>query len=1049
MNLSKQFLGANSVDEAKIRLSNNSSLRARNAANSGDVNLIRLNATDQIMFGDVASPGWQKVSFPYSQFSDPSTTKTITLLTVPPGYYISQFFIKSTASFTGGAVSAVTLTTGIDSPTGLTSPYDLFTAPTGSAFVNFIDVSGALDFSAPHDIQGQVISTDDNLDQLTAGSFDFYYVIKNLNADAEIGAPGTSNGAKVFPPDLTMSGLTQMLFGAPDREFDKGNYVQSANTFTLSAFGIYLLAASGSTGTEGTQDDVVIGYKINGGPFRRLADGTNSASAPANLKLNGMTVEYLGPGDQITFWAQSSIDTTLIELEASVTALIGGFGLADGSADGASKDLSNLIATSINVALIPGVTDGSLGLGSVSNYWGQSQITALGDATGVVAVDVNGRVLRDSSGNPAIEWEGATRRLTNSAGQVVFEWDVGGEIAINKQTEVNPGIAFRWLAQDGNHAYGFIGPVTGGGTNVVWALPNADGSANQVLATDGSGILSWVTQTGGGGATTALDNLTTTSINTDLLPSNPVTRNIGSSGLRWNFGHINALFSAQLILDANSSWVTKLNGGSAQSADVILTLPSTVGTSGQSLISDGSGNMSWATRATAALDNLASTAVNTNINPATDIANTLGLVGQRWSKVWSAGLDSGSADLILTAHSTALTLTASTLKPPSDGSIDLGTASLRYSNLYANQVNGGNSTLAISSNSVQYVFDGTNSTFRANGNNTQDLGNTSNYWRVAYANTVQSSAALNLVSAATASGTVSGAVTLASGNQTGSAASGALSIKSGTTGTGDVSGAILIASGTSNNRSGDVSLGSGNVSGGGTISGNVTLSAGTATSTRGHIILNGLYIDASSTQIQNLADPSAAQHAMTKAYADANYIRISGATAFTGDQSMGSHRLTNLTDPSSAQDADTKAARDAAILKQAPTWQQFTFNFNTYPGATGTSFSTGIGVDVGHNRVIHGAIVKHTTPFSGGGITGYTVSISGNTWSTSAFDCFQSVTDAHVQSTQFAQVMDTYSGGVTLAVHINSTGANINQATAGSVNVWLLTSVVPGGPIYP
>ena len=65
MNLSKKFLGANEVDETKIRLSNTGSLRARNFAGSGDVNLIRLNAADQIMFGDVAAPGWIKVTFTF------------------------------------------------------------------------------------------------------------------------------------------------------------------------------------------------------------------------------------------------------------------------------------------------------------------------------------------------------------------------------------------------------------------------------------------------------------------------------------------------------------------------------------------------------------------------------------------------------------------------------------------------------------------------------------------------------------------------------------------------------------------------------------------------------------------------------------------------------------------------------------------------------------------------------------------------------------------------------------------------------------------------
>jgi hypothetical protein len=37
------------------------------------------------------------------------------------------------------------------------------------------------------------------------------------------------------------------------------------------------------------------------------------------------------------------------------------------------------------------------------------------------------------------------------------------------------------------------------GSDVTWTLPSADGTNNQVLATNGSGTLSWVDQTGGGG----------------------------------------------------------------------------------------------------------------------------------------------------------------------------------------------------------------------------------------------------------------------------------------------------------------------------------------------------------------------------------------------------------------------------------------------------------------------------------------------------------------------------------------------------------------------
>lgn len=48
--ITKRGIESNAVDGAKIRLSNNESLRARNAANSADVNIVKVNASDEVEF---------------------------------------------------------------------------------------------------------------------------------------------------------------------------------------------------------------------------------------------------------------------------------------------------------------------------------------------------------------------------------------------------------------------------------------------------------------------------------------------------------------------------------------------------------------------------------------------------------------------------------------------------------------------------------------------------------------------------------------------------------------------------------------------------------------------------------------------------------------------------------------------------------------------------------------------------------------------------------------------------------------------------------------
>jgi hypothetical protein len=57
-----------------------------------------------------------------------------------------------------------------------------------------------------------------------------------------------------------------------------------------------------------------------------------------------------------------------------------------------------------------------------------------------------------------------------------------------------------FLDQDNSHYVGLKGANTVS-ANVVWTLPNADGTSGQVLSTDGAGQLAWTTGGGGGGGT--------------------------------------------------------------------------------------------------------------------------------------------------------------------------------------------------------------------------------------------------------------------------------------------------------------------------------------------------------------------------------------------------------------------------------------------------------------------------------------------------------------------------------------------------------------------
>ena len=57
---------------------------------------------------------------------------------------------------------------------------------------------------------------------------------------------------------------------------------------------------------------------------------------------------------------------------------------------------------------------------------------------------------------------------------------------------------FKFADSDSSNFVGFRAPATVA-SNVTWTLPSSDGTAYQVLSTNGSGTLLWTTPSGGGG----------------------------------------------------------------------------------------------------------------------------------------------------------------------------------------------------------------------------------------------------------------------------------------------------------------------------------------------------------------------------------------------------------------------------------------------------------------------------------------------------------------------------------------------------------------------
>ena len=70
---------------------------------------------------------------------------------------------------------------------------------------------------------------------------------------------------------------------------------------------------------------------------------------------------------------------------------------------------------------------------------------------------------------------------------------IGTQASFSNQAETR----FLEATANGTNYVGFKAPASIT-TNLIWTLPSADGTANQVLSTDGSGVLSFATASSGG-----------------------------------------------------------------------------------------------------------------------------------------------------------------------------------------------------------------------------------------------------------------------------------------------------------------------------------------------------------------------------------------------------------------------------------------------------------------------------------------------------------------------------------------------------------------------
>lgn len=102
------------------------------------------------------TPAWVKYTVHYTDFGNPSPTQTIQLVSLPKQTIVTGVALDPTVRFTGGIISAYTLSVGLTSNIDLMTPQSVFTTAT-RPFTSTSSV--AVKQSAPENVTVTAIAT--------------------------------------------------------------------------------------------------------------------------------------------------------------------------------------------------------------------------------------------------------------------------------------------------------------------------------------------------------------------------------------------------------------------------------------------------------------------------------------------------------------------------------------------------------------------------------------------------------------------------------------------------------------------------------------------------------------------------------------------------------------------------------------------------------------------------------------------------------------------------------------------------------------------------
>jgi hypothetical protein len=329
----------------------------------------------------------------------------------------------------------------------------------------------------------------------------------NLLAGGSGGTPGGANTYVQFNDASTFGGNANFTY-------DKGLNIVSAGAFAGTTNGT---GQNFKVGDDAWIGDINLSNTIG---IKGQQDGTQGYIVFGNT--NTQTLGRSGAGAltyQGGFTAQGGLQNTPIGNATPSTALFTTVG-ASGNATVSALTVNATATIGTTLGVTGNITGGNLSgtsiVGTLTTA-AQTNITSVGTLTGLtLSGTLNGTTVQavtiGASGNATV----AALTVNGSATVGTTLGVTGNVIAGNLSTAGNVNSNFFFTGNqgavafkdsDGSNYVGFKAPSSVA-TNLIWTLPSSDGTSGQVIGTDGTGILSWIT---GGSGTAGYNNSTLTS----------------------------------------------------------------------------------------------------------------------------------------------------------------------------------------------------------------------------------------------------------------------------------------------------------------------------------------------------------------------------------------------------------------------------------------------------------------------------------------------------------------------------------------------------------